>query len=234
MSCNTLLAGFGPFGAVVSNPAERVTRHFMDAPPAGFELTCLVLPVTYSTAFSEVEQSLREEEARGRPIELLLLLGAAVGSDHWRVERSARNRVSARPDAAGELPAATEIEPGGPARLETTADVEALAGALRSAGLHARVSDDAGAYLCNFAYYRALHGARASRRSPTCLFLHLPADTETLASGQSAPARFTFDQQVTAVTTVLRALMHSPDLASSPPPEGELRFTPQAHDVSAR
>jgi pyroglutamyl-peptidase len=89
------------------------------------------------------------------------------------VERIARNAANARrPDNRGIV----GRSPGpGVARLESTAAVGAIVRAIRKAGVPARVSINAGDYVCNHLYYGALaHLAAASSTTPA-VFIHLPA-----------------------------------------------------------
>ena len=62
--------------------------------------------------------------------------------------------------------------------LETEADVAAIARAIRAAGVRARVSTDAGDYVCNHLYYGALKHLRATSPKTPLVFLHLPATPE--------------------------------------------------------
>ena len=58
---------------------------------------------------------------------------------------------------------------GGPAALTGNAPFARLAGA---AGPRARLSRDAGRYLCNYVYWRALEQVRGTR--PLVQFVHIP------------------------------------------------------------
>jgi pyroglutamyl-peptidase len=91
------------------------------------------------------------------------------------------------------VPAGETILEGAPDLYETPAPLAALRDRLLAEGAAARISDDAGTYVCNHAYFTALH-AIAQRALPTrCLFMHLPP----------ASAAFPLQRQITAVETVL-------------------------------
>jgi pyroglutamyl-peptidase len=62
---------------------------------------------------------------------------------------------------------------GGRAALRSSAPTADLLGALRRHSIPARLSRDAGRYLCNYAYWRALEHARHGR--PLIQFVHIPA-----------------------------------------------------------
>jgi pyroglutamyl-peptidase len=64
------------------------------------------------------------------------------------------------------------IAPGGPAALRGAAPFARLLGAVRMSAVPSRLSRDAGCYLCNYAYWRALEQARNGR--PLVQFIHIP------------------------------------------------------------
>lgn len=195
----TLLTGFGPFGAVADNPTERLAAHFAAAGAPGHDLITLVLPVSHRRAPGMLRAALEREG----PFERVLMLGVAAGAAAWRVECVGRNWRAGGPDADGFAPGEGALTPEGPAELPATADPRAAAVALDLAGLPHVLSQNAGGYLCNTAYFTALEALRGS--AARALFLHVPADPITMATGRSAP-QFTFEQHIAAVTAVLDAL----------------------------
>ena len=64
------------------------------------------------------------------------------------------------------------IEFGAPTARRGPAPFARLAAAVRSRAVQVRVSRDAGTYLCNYTYWRALGAAPANR--PLVLFVHIP------------------------------------------------------------
>jgi len=62
--------------------------------------------------------------------------------------------------------------------LETTADMAAVARAIRATGIPSRVSTNAGDYVCNHLYYGALRHLVAASPSTPAVFVHLPATPE--------------------------------------------------------
>jgi len=77
-----------------------------------------------------------------------------------------------RPDASGHRPQRGFIESGAPATLRSTVPSASLLGSVRGCAVPARLSRDAGRYLCNYAYWRALERARHGR--PLVQFVHIP------------------------------------------------------------
>jgi pyroglutamyl-peptidase len=146
----TLVTGFGPFGAFDVNPsswlAGRCGRPFR------------VLEVSYAA----VDQFL--EELTPDSFELLLMLGVAGTAQRMRFETAARNGVGTTPDVRGIARGPAAIEPVGPSILPVSSSVTLPDGG------HWESSDNAGDYLCNYLFYRA---ARRFPDRQVC-FIHLP------------------------------------------------------------
>ena len=169
--------------------------------PASADAAYLTLPVSWGRSAEIVL-----ENAAAGAFDGVLVVGVAVEADAFRVETVGRNRASlARNDHDGALWTRPLIHADGPADLAATAPVEAMHQALLSAGLPARLSDDAGDYLCNFTLYRLL----AARAAPAVGFLHVPQVRE-LAEG----AAFALDQVDLAVRTAAGAFAEA--LAPAP------------------
>jgi pyroglutamyl-peptidase len=91
------------------------------------------------------------------------------------VETRAVNAAADRPDMAHRHPRARRIDPDAPANLRTTARIAPLVAAARAAGAAARPSRDAGRYLCNASYFKALAWAAVHRERPApVVFVHVP------------------------------------------------------------
>src|SRR5207247_1412081 len=84
----------------------------------------------------------------------------------------------------------------------TPVALEPLMSHLLSAGLPARLSDDAGSYVCNHTYYAALQTIDAEDLPTRCLFLHVPADAETFSIPVAGPT-MALCLQINAVERVL-------------------------------
>jgi pyroglutamyl-peptidase len=76
------------------------------------------------------------------------------------------------PDAHGFRPQSGVIVKGGPASLRGNAPFARLLGTLRGSPIPARLSRDAGRYLCNYAYWRMLEQRRDVRQ--LVQFVHIP------------------------------------------------------------
>jgi pyroglutamyl-peptidase len=166
-----LVTGFGPFPRVPRNPSGLLAEHVAASPRlklAGIRASALVLPTTYGA----IEDLLRPAIAREAP-DAVLMLGVAARRREVCVERQALNRVSRLfPDASGTVGRALAFSPRSPLVKRTVAPRAALLAALRSRGVPARHSRDAGRYLCNASYFALLEDA--GREGPLVVFLHVP------------------------------------------------------------
>jgi pyroglutamyl-peptidase len=98
------------------------------------------------------------------------MFGVAGRRRQLCIETRARNAVSLLfPDASGHRPCHGVIKLHGPPTLTGNAPFARLAGA---AGTKARLSRDAGRYLCNYVYWRGLEQVRGTR--PLVQFVHIP------------------------------------------------------------
>ncbi|HLJ54283.1 MAG TPA: pyroglutamyl-peptidase I [Chthonomonadaceae bacterium] len=201
----TLLTGFGPFGDVESNPAERLVRHFTDNPLSGHALTTCLLPVSYRRSAPCLLEAIDRGAADGQPFDLVWMLGVATKSAIWRVERFGRSANGTRADVDGCVPDECS-DPGGAEVCEATIPVDAVVAALTASGIPAEPSDSAGGFLCNFGIYTALTHLKRSGSAARAGFLHIPPDTGTFRQPAAHSASIDFAQQVHAVEVALAAL----------------------------
>jgi len=164
-----VIAGFGPFPGAPSNPSDHLaTALARRRRPAlaGVEITSHV----FATAYDAVDRDLPKLLARGPNV--LLIFGLAARRPHICIETRARNARSILfPDVSGWLPRRAAIE-AGQCALTGNAPFPRLLNTLHRAALPARLSRDAGTYLCNYAYWHALQGVRGGQ--PLVQFVHIP------------------------------------------------------------
>lgn len=176
-----IVTGFGPFPRVPRNPSaglaallaadRRLAR-------AGITASCRTLTVAYGTLESELSPILA---ARPRA---LLMLGVAARSRLPRIEKRAVNRISRLfPDASGVVGRRVTLASGAPHLMRARTRPVPLLRLLRARGLPARLSIDAGRYLCNAAYFSALAGADPDM---AIVFVHIPMP-RTTARGDRRP-----------------------------------------------
>ncbi len=168
-----LVTGFEPFGGETVNASWEAAQR-LDAWRCGEHVAAaLMLPCVYDAS---VEAFVAAFE-RMQPI-AALMTGQAARRGIVCVERTARNVANAStPDNRGVARGAAPLDPG-PERLETTARANAIVRAIREAGVPARISTNAGDYVCNHLYYGALKYLRGVSPLTPAVFLHLPATPE--------------------------------------------------------
>ena len=165
-----LLIGFGPFPGAPFNPSAALVKALVRRRrPALAEIVRTTH--VFATAYAAVDRDLPRLFAL-KP-DIILMFGLAGRRRHLCIETRARNAVSVLfPDARGYRPQRGFIVRDGDAALPGAAPFAELLGAIRGHRVPARLSRDAGRYLCNYAYWRALERARGGR--PLVQFVHIP------------------------------------------------------------
>jgi pyroglutamyl-peptidase len=174
-----LVTGFEPFGGEAVNASWEAARKLDGWRGDGFAAVARLLPCAYDASVKELVRAI---EAL-RP-EAILMTGQAARRGVVCVERFAHNLDdAAAPDNLGVLRQAVAVAEGAPERLEAAAPASAIAGAIRAAGIPARVSRNAGGFVCNHLYFGALQYLRDKGNPTPAVFVHLPA-----TPGQTPPA----------------------------------------------
>ena len=168
----TLVIGFGPFPGAPQNPsAELVRRIAKQRLPslAGTRVITHVLPTSYAAVNEELPMLLR----RHGP-DVVLFFGLASRTHYLRIEQRAVNKATGFYADASRTKYATRVLTAGlPPELRVRADAQRLLAAARATRIDARLSRDAGRYICNAAFYRALHGSEHGRPRLVA-FVHIP------------------------------------------------------------
>ncbi|MET0310669.1 MAG: pyroglutamyl-peptidase I [Burkholderiaceae bacterium] len=176
-----LVTGFEPFGGETINPSWMAAQALHGRVVGGHRIVAACLP----TVFGESLQVLSALLARHRPA-LVIGLGQAGGRTAVSLERVAINVNDARiPDNAKAQPVDTEVVEGGPAAYFTTLPVKAMLKAMQEAGVPAEVSQTAGTFVCNHAFYGLMHALakKPPRAGARGGFIHVP-----LIPSQGTPA----------------------------------------------
>ena len=188
-----LITGFAPFGGQSINPSWEAVRALPDT-VGPYRLEKRLIPVEYGRAAAIVR-----EEARKLGAAAVVCVGQAGGRAEITPEVIGINlREADIPDNAGLLCRGEPIVPGGPAGHFSTLPVRDMVAALRQAGIPARLSYSAGAYVCNDVLYTLLHhlentGVRTG-------FIHVPFLPE-----QGSPS-LTLEQITRALVCALTAM----------------------------
>ena len=197
-----LVTGFEPFGGETTNASWEAAKKLDGWRHDGFTAVARLLPCAYD---SSVKKLLGEIEAI-RPA-ALLMIGQAARRAAVSVERFARNLDdAAAADNDGVLRRTMRISDDSPERLEATASASAVAKAMQDAGIPARISTDAGGFVCNHLYFGALRYLGGQGSAIPAVFVHLPVTPEQTPPGASAK-RMTSGKAADALRVAAALLM---------------------------
>jgi pyroglutamyl-peptidase len=199
-----LLTGFGPFPGAPFNPTAALVKALARRRRpalARIERSTHVFATTYAAVDDDLPKLFAQYP------DIVLMFGLAGRRRQLCIETRARNAISVLfPDASGHRPRHGVIAPGKPTALKGGAPFARLLGAVRASALPARLSRDAGRYLCNYAYWRALERVRGSR--PVVQFVHIPPIAYKTKLRQRSRRRLpTLPQLVAAAEALLIALI---------------------------
>jgi pyroglutamyl-peptidase len=195
-----LITGFGPFPGAPFNPsaalAKALARRRRPA-LAGIERAVHVFATTYASVDRELPKLLVQKP------DVVLMFGVNGHRSQLCIETQARNAVSLLfPDASGHRPLRGVINLRGPVLLAGNAPFARLAGA---AGTKARLSRNAGRYLCNYVYWRGLEQVRGPR--PLVQFVHIPPVSAKPQPRRRAKRPPTLGQLLKTAEAILIALV---------------------------
>lgn len=171
-SATVLVTGFGPYPGAPFNPTATLVRQLGRSRRA-FIGGIHVVPHVFETRYAAVDAALPRLLAEHQP-DAVIMFGLATRARWLRVETGARNmRSRLLPDVAGEAATTARIRHGAPPFLRGRAPFSSLLALTRRAGVPARLSHDAGRYLCNYAYWRLLE-RDADALPAVAVFIHVP------------------------------------------------------------
>lgn len=164
-----LVTGFGRFPGAPSNPSGPLARALARSRRlATLSVAAMVLPTEWEAAarFPDALERLAPD--------MVLMIGLAGRRRHVCVERLGRNAGGAFPDAARRRPATRLVERHAPPFRSCAADPVDLLHGLHAAGVPARLSRDAGRYICNALAFRAYGWAARAVPPRRVIFVHIP------------------------------------------------------------
>lgn len=158
-----LLTAFEPFGGAVENITQTILSALPDA-LGNAEIIKACLPVSFKRA----PIVLREAITTHTPA-IVIMLGQCSAGEDIRLERFAINLMdSSKADNDGYIPNEETIYDGQPLALQTSLPIKELVRFCTDNVLPVQISNSAGLYVCNRAYYEALHMQQQA------LFIHIP------------------------------------------------------------
>lgn len=166
---HVLVTGFDPFGGETVNPSFEAVKRLPDE-IAGAKIFKRELP----TVFGKAGERLTREIEVVSP-DLILCVGQAGGRNAVTPELVAINyRDASLADNAGRVCRGEPVVAGGPAAYFTRLDTAKIIGTLTEAGIPARLSLSAGAFVCNDVMYTLLHLLETRFPAKTGGFIHVP------------------------------------------------------------
>jgi pyroglutamyl-peptidase len=163
-----LVTGFGPFPGVRINPTTALMQRLAKRRHLTRPGLCIATHV-FETRYDAVDAELPKLLAKHKP-DALIMFGIAARTPYLRIETCAHHAQSVLfADAGGRL--APAGHGGAHKTMKGRAPFAQLLVAARRSRAPARLSRDAGRYLCNYLYAQALI---ADRAPPVVVFVHVP------------------------------------------------------------
>ena len=172
-----LLTGFESYGGRSLNPSEQVVKRLAGTEIGGVRVIGHTLPVNYVELGASIAQLI--EEIRPGAV---ICLGLWPGTPTLRLEQIAVNIADFEiPDNVGLMTRGPVVE-GGAEAYRSRLPIHAIQDRLLAAGIPARLSGSAGAFLCNALMYHALRACAEHVPASPCGFIHLPYLPEQVSS----------------------------------------------------
>jgi pyroglutamyl-peptidase len=182
MSITLLVTGFGPFPGAPFNPTGPLALRLARLHRPAFAETRRIAHV-FPTSYAAIDREFPPLISRYRP-DAVLMFGLATRTRHLRIELRARNTTSmVFADAERRKSTTLKLAADGPTSMRVRAPYPRMLQAARATGVPAALSHDAGRYICNALFWRALEvGAR--RKGPAVVaFVHVPRLRASLSLG---------------------------------------------------
>lgn len=194
-----LITGFEPFGGYSENSSWEVAQQVTSCGIEGAEIVAEQLPVS----FARVGEVLRSAIELHTP-DLVIMLGQSAVADRIKLERVALNMMdSAMGDNDGVKPDEEPICEGEESALFTSLPIKRLRSAIEAKGINVKISNSAGLYVCNCAYYEALRLCK--ERAMQAIFIHLPL-YEGQSSSQTDKKTMPLGDMCRAVQTIIEEI----------------------------
>ncbi len=172
-----LITGFEPYGGLTINPSAKLVDRLDGERLGGLRIVARKLPVALEGHAERLERLLAELEPS-----VVIALGLYPGEPAIRLERFGLNLADFEmPDNAGLSVQDQPLRRDGANALAATLPLREIERALLADGIPARLSNTAGAFLCNATLYTLLAALERLDRPTLCGFIHLPHLPEQVA-----------------------------------------------------
>ena len=169
-----LITGFEPFGGESINSSQETVNAVASDEFGDIEIVRGLLPVSFKRSGIAMCGLIDETEP-----DVVIMLGQSGKSDRVKIERIAVNLMDAKkPDNDGYTPDEDCIVSDGPSAYFSSLPVKHLQHHLVENGIPADISNSAGLYVCNTAYFNALHHISILGKEIKAVFVHLPKISE--------------------------------------------------------
>jgi pyroglutamyl-peptidase len=197
-----LVTGFEPFGGETVNASWEAAQKLEGWRHGDTTAVARVLPCAYDASVKLLISAIETL----RP-DALLMTGQAARRGIVSVERFAHNLDDAKaPDNEGVQRRGLRISRAAPDWLEAAASVRIIARAINEAGIQARMSRNAGAFVCNHLYFGALQYLGEKKSTIPAVFVHLPVTPEQSPQGASE-RRLTPNEAADALRAAAKAIL---------------------------
>jgi pyroglutamyl-peptidase len=200
-----LVTGFEPFPGAPFNPTQQLVARLMRLRRpalADVELTGHIFPVTYGAVDRQLPELLRQYQPQA-----LLMFGLAARTSWIRIETRARNAVTMLwPDADHTRVRRGSIAGSADAMMFGPHTAKLLRAALAT-GVDARISRNAGSYLCNYLSWRAIEAVNSGHGPHLAAFIHVPPLAREATSSPQGTSRLTLEELVDAGEAMLMEMV---------------------------
>ncbi|MGE0304419.1 MAG: peptidase C15 [Acidimicrobiia bacterium] len=203
-----LVTGFGAYLETGDNPSGTIALSVDGVVHDDVVLAGRVLSVSTNRVGAELSAALDDIQP-----DAVIVTGVTPGRAAVAVERVAINvRDFPIPDTDGDEPVDEAVVKDGPAAYLSSLPVKAILATWRRQGIPGYVSNSAGTYVCNQAFYLARHLAPLSASAVG--LVHIPLASSTASSSSSPPPSLPLEllrQAVISAATVA-ATHRGPDV----------------------
>lgn len=198
-----LITGFGPFPGAPFNPTGPLVKRLARLKLPRTKIVTHIFETSYAAVDCDLPNLLKRHK-----LDAILMFGLASRARIVRIEMRAQNALALLADASGKIPKRHAIAKGRPAAMPMALPSRLLLRAVREAGVRARLSSDAGRYLCNYLCWHATEAAQARNGPRLAAFVHVPLVAGKPVKKAAGPngEKLTLDDLVKAGTAALRVV----------------------------
>ena len=202
-----LVTAFEPFDSGL-NASQEVLTSLKEQHPTAFLNTRIhyeVLPCRSQQLTIKVEQLFHHISPN-----IWLLLGQASNQHRILIERFALNILDfSRPDNVGFQPKGIPVINNAPLAYQSTLpNMAQITHKLKNYDISVGISNHAGTYLCNQAFFHVLHLTAYTKKPVLCGFIHLPLLPEQCLKAYCDAPNLNLQTSLKAVQIMLKYLLY--------------------------